>query len=89
MLDAFFLPAKNADSKQLTLVLHGLGDTARGYAWLPPALALPDMNYVLVNAPDPYFTGFSWYDYDGDQKPGVVRSREALFELIEALIQKI
>ncbi|MGY8656129.1 MAG: alpha/beta hydrolase [Verrucomicrobiia bacterium] len=88
MLDAFFLPAENADSKQLTLVLHGLGDSARGYAWLPPALALPDMNYVLVNAPDPYFTGFSWYDYDGDQKPGVVRSREALFELIEAYIQK-
>ena len=88
MLDAFLLPAANADSKRLMIVLHGLGDSARGYGWLPPALNLPDMNFLLVNAPDEYYMGYSWYDYEGDQKPGVIRSREMLLELIETLIQK-
>lgn len=88
MLDAFLIPAENADSKQLMIVLHGLGDSVRGYTWLPPALNLPDMNYVLVNAPDEYYDGFSWYEYDGHQKPGVVRSRDMLFELIGALVEK-
>ena len=57
------------------VVLHGLGDSIEGYRWLPNALALPWMNFVLVNAPDPYFGGFSWYNIAGDPAPGVERSR--------------
>ena len=35
------------------IVLHGLGDSMEGYRWLPEALQLPWLNYLLVNAPDP------------------------------------
>jgi len=65
------------------VVLHGLGDSLEGYRWLPQALKLPWLNYRLVNAPDDYFGGFSWYDYMGDAASGVVRSRKLLFELLD------
>lgn len=74
-----------ADGTQDTLmiVLHGLGDSIEGYRWLPSMLNIPWLNYALVNAPDDYFGGFSWYDIQGDAHPGVVRSRNLLFELLD------
>jgi phospholipase/carboxylesterase len=63
-------------------VLHGLGDSMGGYEWLPVMLRLPWMNYLLVNAPDPYYGGFSWYDFANDPRPGVERSRAALVALL-------
>lgn len=83
MLHSQLIPAPNPDSKKLILVLHGLGDSMEGYRFLPDVLQLPDLNYLLVNAPDHYFGGFSWYEFDSDQKPGVNRSRELLFELLD------
>ena len=67
------------------VVLHGLGDSMEGYRWMPSVLALPWLNYLLVNAPDDYFGGFSWYDIYGDAAPGVDRSRRLLFELVDDL----
>ena len=89
MLDTEFLPARDKASRALMVVLHGLGDSTAGYRWLPPALGLPWMNYLLVNAPDYYFGGFSWFDFaeDGNpdvMRPGVERSRELLFQLLDA-----
>ena len=84
MLDHEHIPAAEADSQWLMVVLHGLGDSMEGYRWLPEALGLPWLNYLLVNAPDPYSEVFSWYDLMGDPAPGVTRSREALFELLDA-----
>lgn len=66
------------------VVLHGLGDSAKGYRWLPPTLNLPEWNYLLVNAPDLYYGGFSWYDFSGDAGTGIRRSRTLLFELLDA-----
>jgi phospholipase/carboxylesterase len=66
------------------VVLHGLGDSIEGFRWLPPALRLPWLNYLLVNAPDPYFGGFAWYDFSGDAGTGVERSRALLFELLDS-----
>jgi phospholipase/carboxylesterase len=65
------------------IVLHGLGDSAAGYHWVPGVLDLPWMNYLLVNAPDEYYGGFSWFDFAGDFRPGVERSRKLLFELLD------
>src|SRR5213080_2660588 len=65
-------------------MLHGLGDSIEGYRWLPEALNLPWLNYLLVNAPDEYYGGYSWYDYAGDILPGVTRSRRLVFELLDA-----
>ena len=66
-------------------MLHGLGDSIEGYRWLPEAMNLPWMNYLLVNAPDDYFGGYSWFDFQGDVVSGVTRSRKLLFELLDAL----
>jgi phospholipase/carboxylesterase len=69
-------------------MLHGLGDSIEGYRWMPEALGLPWLNYLLVNAPDKYFGGFSWFDFAADIVPGVERSRRLLFELIDAQVRK-
>ena len=65
------------------ILLHGLGDSMEGYRWAPDALQLPWLNYLFVNAPDTYYTGFSWYDFAGSAAPGIERSRKLLFNLLE------
>ena len=70
-------------------MLHGLGDSVEGYRWMPEAFKLPWMNYLLVNAPDDYFGGFSWFEFSEDgnpdvMRPGVERSRKLLFALLDA-----
>lgn len=66
------------------IVLHGLGDSMEGYRWLPDMLGLPWLHYLLVNAPDSYYGGYSWYDFTENPAPGVRRSRRALFELLDS-----
>jgi phospholipase/carboxylesterase len=83
-LDHSFIPAPEKTSRRLWIMLHGLGDSVEGYRWLPEVMRLPWMNYLLVNGPDTYYTGFSWFDFGGDIVPGVKRSRERLFELLDA-----
>ena len=65
-------------------MLHGLGDSIEGYRWLPEAMNLPWLNYLLVNAPDEYYGGYAWFDLN-DIAPGVQRSRKLLFELLDDL----
>ena len=84
MLETKLIHAEERDSKRLMIVLHGLGDSMAGYAWVPQVMRLPWMNYLLVNAPDPYFGGYSWYDYAGAAEPGVRRSIKLLAGLLDA-----
>lgn len=84
MLETELIPAPERASKHLMIVLHGLGDSMDGYRWLPAELDLPWMNYLLVNAPDPYYGGYSWFEYPGDASPGVRRSYQLLGELWQA-----
>lgn len=83
MLNTEFIAAPEK-SRRLMVMLHGLGDSAAGFRWLPEALGLPWMNHLLVNAPDPYYGGYAWYDFTGEIGPGVRRSRKLLFELLDA-----
>lgn len=83
VLHTQFVAAAEPHSKRLMLVLHGLGDSLAGFRWLPDALSLPWLNYLLVNAPDRYYQGFSWYEFAGDPEPGIARSRKVLFELLD------
>jgi len=80
--DEFIAAEEKSDC--LLVALHGLGDSTAGYRWLPEALGFPWMNYLLVNAPDPYYGGYSWYDFAGNEAAGVERSRRLLFELLDA-----
>lgn len=77
------MPAQEPGSKRLLIALHGLGDSAAGYRWLPSALRCPWLNYLLVNAPDPYYGGYAWYDLTGDEAKGIERSRRRLVELLD------
>jgi phospholipase/carboxylesterase len=88
MLHTDFIPAAEKDSRALFVVLHGLGDSIEGWRWLPSALDLPWMNFLLVNAPDEYYGGFSWFDYPGEIAPGIHRSRKLLFHLLDDLRAK-
>jgi phospholipase/carboxylesterase len=87
MLHNEFIPAVEPASRRLMVMLHGLGDSIEGYRWWPEALGLPWLNHLLVNAPDEYYGGYSWFDID-DQPPGVLRSRKMLFELLDDLHAK-
>jgi phospholipase/carboxylesterase len=69
-------------------MMHGLGDSIDGYRWMPEAIDLPWVNYALVNAPDDYFGGFSWFDFAGDMTPGVLRSRQLLLDLLDHLEER-
>ncbi len=84
MLTTDLIRAQEKDSRRLMVVLHGLGDSMEGYRWLPEILNLPWLNYLLVNAPDEYYGGYSWFNFAGDYAPGVVRSRKLLFDLLDA-----
>jgi len=88
MLKYELVPARDPGSKRLCVMLHGLGDSIDGYRWMPDAMDLPWMNYALVNAPDEYYGGFSWFDFTGDMTPGVLRSRKLLGTLLDDLQAK-
>ena len=87
MLHAELIPAAEPRAGQappLMVMLHGLGDSLEGYRWMPEAINLPWLNYLLVNAPDDYYEGFSWFDLN-QPAPGVARSRQLLFNLLDDL----
>jgi len=84
MLYHELIPAKEKHSKRLLIMLHGLGDSIEGYRWMPEAMNLPWMNYLLVNAPDEYYGGYAWFEFGGNIVPGVRRSRKMLFDLLDA-----
>lgn len=84
MLVNELLAADEKGSRRLLIALHGLGDSMEGYRWLPTVLRLPWLNVLLVNAPDEYYGGYSWYDFANDPVPGVERSRRLLFQLLDA-----
>lgn len=82
-LESRFFPAATP-STRLMIVLHGLGDSMEGFYWMPQLLALPRLNYLLVNAPNPYFMGKAWYDVD-NPAPGVTQGRALLGQLFAEL----
>ena len=83
MLQRELVKAAQVESRDLLIALHGLGDSMEGYRFLPDVLRIPSLNVLLVNAPDAYYGGFSWYDFAADAGPGVERSYRALEILLE------
>lgn len=82
-LESDFVAAEQRGARHLMIVLHGLGDSMEGYRWLPGVMNQPWLNYLLVNAPDSYYDGFSWFPYPGERGPAIVRSRKLLFDLLD------
>jgi phospholipase/carboxylesterase len=69
-------------SRRLIIVLHGLGDSSEGFLWLQDELDIASLNYLLLNAPEAYYSGYSWYDIERPL-PGVERSRKILASVLE------
>jgi phospholipase/carboxylesterase len=87
-----YVPAKAPGPRErVMVVLHGLGDSLHGFTWLPSALGIDSLSYLLVNAPDDYYGGFSWFDFTGggaDMGPaiaGIKRSRGLIQGLLDEL----
>lgn len=85
-LDSLFFPSRTP-SKKLMIVLHGRGDSAEGFRFLPKELGFDDLNYLLINAPIEYYTGFSWYDLPPNQLPGIQYSRSVLTQLLDKVFE--
>jgi phospholipase/carboxylesterase len=83
-----FIPAREPGSNRLLIALHGLGDSMEGYRDVPEWLQIPWLNYLLVNAPDPYYGGFSWFNFAGEYQPGIDRSRKLLTKLLDSLCER-
>lgn len=89
-LQSIFLPGKNASDekskRKMVIALHGLGDSAEGYRFLPDFFNRFDFDYLLLNAPDSYYMGYSWFEIPGNTVPGILRSRDLISKTIEELI---
>lgn len=70
------------------IILHGRGDSSRGFTFLPPYLNIDDMNYLLLNAPYSYYGGFSWYDLPPNQLEGIAHSSAILTDIFDTLFEK-
>ena len=78
--------------------LHGLGDSMAGWVPVAEALAVPGLGYIMVEAPDDYYGGFSWFPIPGitddqttaaDMQAGITRSRGLVEDLIAALCVRL
>lgn len=88
MLQTELIASQGTGKKDLLVGLHGLGDSLEGYRWVPSILGAPGRDILLVNAPDRYYEGYSWYDIDGNCTPGVERSYGLLEKLLNQLEEK-
>lgn len=75
-------------SQKLMIVFHGRGDSLQPFREFNDELNIPEMNYLLVNAPRKFMDGFSWYGEPPFQKKGVLKIRKKLFSLLEQLEQE-
>lgn len=79
-----FIPAQKK-SDYLMIVLHGRGDSIRPFASFDDELKVPEMNYLLLNAPRKFMDGYTWYGEPPFQKNGVLKIREKIFDLLNDL----
>ena len=85
-LHNLFFPSK-IESNKLIVILHGRGDSSEGFKFFPQELALDDVNYLLLDAPFEYYTGFSWYDLPPNQLPGIEYSQKILTEVFDTIFE--
>ncbi|MDA7817515.1 serine esterase [Sulfurimonas sp.] len=86
-LENIFIPSK-VPSKKIMIILHGRGDSSEGFTNLPDFLNIDEMNYILLDAPFEYFTGYSWYQLPPEQLPGIEYSSTLLTKVLDELFQE-
>lgn len=92
IFESTFLPAKfngPKSSSKLMIVMHGLGDNKNSYKDFALEVNITGLDYLLINAPTPYYFGFSWYDIPpGEPKYGIEASIQQLEKLVNELNTK-
>ncbi len=74
----------NAPSK-LMIVLHGRGDSFNAFLDVQNELEMPEMNFLVLNAPRKFEGGYSWYRSEPHHAESVCEVRSKLFELVTQL----
>jgi phospholipase/carboxylesterase len=87
-LKSVWQPSLDGSREWLMVVLHGRGDSPEGYESFQEELAIPGLNLLLLQAPDDYFTGYSWYDLPPNQLPGIQRSQKLLHLVFEEIFEQ-
>ena len=72
-------------SQKLMIVLHGKGDSSRPFRRFNEEIGLEPMNYLLLNAPRKYQSGYSWYGDPPYQSLAVPRIRSKLIQVVDEL----
>jgi phospholipase/carboxylesterase len=85
-LENIFIPSK-IPSKKVMIILHGRGDSSEGFTSLPEFLDIDEMNYILLDAPFEYYTGYSWYPLPPEQLPGIEYSSKILTNVLDELFK--
>jgi phospholipase/carboxylesterase len=83
-LSYLLVPARTP-SRFLAVVLHGQGGSSDDFRSLKKDLDIDQLNYLLLDAPIPYSTGFRWFDWAGDPLADATRSRALLGRVFTAL----
>jgi phospholipase/carboxylesterase len=88
IFDSEFIPSeapRKSLARKLMIVLHGRGDSLDPFREFNYELGLPEMNYLLVNAPRKYLDGYTWYAFPPHQAHGVLKARARLRLLLDEL----
>lgn len=89
-----YLPLKNTfipsemPSEKLMILLHGRGGKAEDFVWMAEAFGFDDMHYLLLNAPDVYNDGYSWYDDMPQHTQDIEKASLLLSKTFDALFEK-
>lgn len=74
---------------KVMLVMHGLGDSMGPYEELTKEINITGLNYLLLNAPEAYFTGFAWYPLGAkDPESALKNSVQLIINEINFLIDE-
>lgn len=82
-----FIPASKK-SDLLMIVLHGRGDSIKPFYRFNEEIKIPNMNYLLLNAPRKYDSGYSWYGEPPFLKQNLERNRNIILDIINQLISQ-
>jgi phospholipase/carboxylesterase len=84
-LDSRWLQARGANIKRVLVALHGMGDSMESFVHFRDELGVDDCHLLLLNAPDRYLEGYSWYPLEPLHRPSIRRNRQALLECVRVL----
>jgi len=85
-LKSIWQPAPDRSMNTLMVILHGRGDSPEGFKTFQEELGISSLNCLLLQAPNDYYTGYSWYDLPPNQLPGIIRSRKLLNQVFEEIM---